>query len=119
MPAMVGISECASSTTGAGGGDLAAQLRGVFSVTAGALTAEAQLRGVDLGPKAGDDGGDSPPVARASTGSAGKGSGGFQCPVCARVFTFKTNLRRHMRTIHGGAQQQRFECDVCGACWWR
>lgn len=89
---------------------LAVLRRHNFSVAAGALTAEAQLRGIDL--TVSRQGVDAP--SRTTSGSTGSRAGSFRCPVCAREFTLKSNLRRHVRTIHGGAQQQRFSCEVCG-----
>ncbi|XP_076374260.1 uncharacterized protein LOC143258703 isoform X3 [Tachypleus tridentatus] len=37
--------------------------------------------------------------------------GCFPCPLCKKVFTFSTNMKRHCRTQHGGAPF--YYCNIC------
>ena len=38
----------------------------------------------------------------------------FQCNLCSKVYTLKTNLTRHIHQKHSGADDKSYECSTCG-----
>ena len=37
----------------------------------------------------------------------------YECEICGRKFTEKSNLKSHLRNIHGLGDAKTFQCDLC------
>ena len=51
--------------------------------------------------------------AQGSSGRPEHPDARHECEVCGRKFTEKSNLTKHLSTVHGVGDVKTFQCDVC------